>query len=43
VELRNEVAELAVKSAGLILNAELDQDKNKKLVDSFIKDLSKQN
>jgi len=43
VELRNEVAELAVKSAGLILRSELDQDKNKKLVDSFINDLSKQN
>jgi F-type H+-transporting ATPase subunit b len=43
VELRNEVADLAIKSAGLIMNAELDQDKNKKLVDSFIKDLSKHN
>jgi F-type H+-transporting ATPase subunit b len=40
VELRNEVADLAIKSATLILNSELDQVKNKKLVDSFIKDLS---
>ena len=43
VELRNEVAELAVKSAGMIIQSELDQAKNKKLVDSFINDLSKQN
>ena len=43
VELRNEVADLAIKSASLIMNAELDQTKNKKLVDSFIKDLSKNN
>jgi F-type H+-transporting ATPase subunit b len=42
-ELRNEVAELAVKSASLIIQSELDKDKNKKLVDSFINDLSKQN
>jgi len=40
VELRNEVADLAIKSATLILNSELDQIKNKKLVDNFIKDLS---
>jgi F-type H+-transporting ATPase subunit b len=43
VELRNEVAELAVKSAGIILNSELDQEKNKKLVDSFLNDLTKHN
>jgi F-type H+-transporting ATPase subunit b len=43
VELRNEVAELAVKSAGIILNSELDQKKNKKLVDSFLNDLTKHN
>jgi F-type H+-transporting ATPase subunit b len=43
VELRNEVADLAVKSAGMIIQSELDQAKNKKLVDSFINDLSKQN
>src|SRR6056297_2140982 len=40
-ELRNEVAELAVKSASMIIGEELDQDKNKKLVDKFIGDLSK--
>lgn len=40
-ELRNEVAELAVKSASMIIGEELDQDKNKKLVDDFIGDLSK--
>jgi F-type H+-transporting ATPase subunit b len=43
VELRNEVAELAVQSASMIIKSELDQTKNKKLVDSFINDLSKQN
>lgn len=40
-DLRNEVAELAIKSARLILDAEIDADKNKKLVDNFINDLSK--
>lgn len=40
-ELRNEVAELAIKSASMIIEAELDQKKNKKLVDNFIGDLSK--
>jgi F-type H+-transporting ATPase subunit b len=40
-ELRNEVAELAVKSASMIIGEELDRDKNKKLVDDFIGDLSK--
>ena len=40
-ELRNEVADLAVKSARMIIDAELDADKNKKLVDNFINDLSK--
>lgn len=43
IELRNEVADLAVKSAGIILNSELDEKKNKKLVDSFLNDLSKKN
>lgn len=38
-ELRNEVAELAIKSASLIIDSELDEKKNKKLVDNFIKDL----
>lgn len=40
-ELRNEVAELAIKSASMIIEAELDQKRNKKLVDNFIGDLSK--
>lgn len=39
-ELRNEVADLAIQSAKVILNAELDADKNRKLVNTFIKDLS---
>lgn len=41
VELRNEVAELAIQSASLILENELDADKNKKLVDMYINNLSK--
>ena len=41
VELRNEVADLAVQAASRIIEAELDQEKNKKLVESFINDLSK--
>lgn len=40
-ELRNEVAELAIKSASIIIDSELDEKKNRKLVDNFIKDLSK--
>lgn len=43
LELRNEVAELAVKSASIIIDAELDEKKNTKLVDSFINDLTKTN
>lgn len=42
-ELRNEVAELAIKSASIIIDAELDSEKNSKLVDSFINNLSKTN
>lgn len=38
-ELRKEVAELAIKSASIILDAELDKEKNKKLVDKFISEL----
>ena len=41
LELRNEVAQLAIKSASVIIDAELDNDKNNKLVDNFITDLSK--
>jgi len=40
-ELRKEVAKLAVQSASIIIDAELDNDKNNKLVDNFITDLSK--
>lgn len=40
-ELRNEVADLAIKSASMILDNELDADKNKKLVDLYIANLSK--
>ncbi|MEO1023320.1 MAG: F0F1 ATP synthase subunit B [Bacteroidota bacterium] len=41
LELRSEVAALAIKSASLILDQELSEEKNNKLVDSFITDLSK--
>lgn len=41
LELRDEVARLAVKSASIILEAELDEKKNSKLVNNFIEDLSK--
>lgn len=40
-ELRNEVADLALQSARKILDAELDASKNKKLVDNFINEVSK--
>tara|TARA_R110002096_G_scaffold78670_4_gene185083 strand:+ start:7814 stop:8329 length:516 start_codon:yes stop_codon:yes gene_type:complete len=40
LELRNEVAQLAIKSASIIIDAELDNNKNNKLVDNFINDLS---
>lgn len=40
VELRKEVAKLAVQSASIIIDAELDNEKNNKLVDSFLSDLS---
>lgn len=42
-ELRNEVADLAVEAAGIIIQAELDKDKSNKLVDTFIGNLSKNN
>lgn len=41
LELRNEVAELAVRAASIIIDSELDPAKNKKLVDKFIGDISK--
>ncbi|SMO32143.1 F0F1 ATP synthase subunit B [Gracilimonas mengyeensis] len=40
-ELRSEVAKLAVASASKILDSELDEKKNHKLVDNFISDLQK--
>jgi len=42
-ELRNEVAQLAVDSASIILKSELDSAKNKKLVNSYIEDLTTRN
>lgn len=41
LELRKEVADLAIKAASTIIDAELDAEKNRKLVDNFLKDLSK--
>ncbi|MEX0929509.1 MAG: F0F1 ATP synthase subunit B [Balneolales bacterium] len=40
VELRTEVAELAIKATTLILENEIDATKNKALVDNLIHDLS---
>jgi F-type H+-transporting ATPase subunit b len=42
-ELQSEVAHLAIKASGIIIRSELDSEKNKNLVDSFINDLSKNN
>ncbi|MDA0335243.1 MAG: F0F1 ATP synthase subunit B [bacterium] len=39
VELRREVADMAIGAAGAILNAELDAERNRKLADDFIADL----
>jgi len=41
IELRDEVAHLAIQSASVILEAELDDEKNSKLVNNFIEDISK--
>lgn len=41
VELRKEVAELAVKAASVIIESELDKEKNQKIVDNYINNLSK--
>lgn len=43
VELRKEVSSLAIEAASIIIEAELDEKKNKKLVESFINDLNKKN
>lgn len=40
-ELHDEVARLAIESASKIIEAELDQDKNRKLVNDFISDIQK--
>jgi|AntRauTorcE11897_2_1112592.scaffolds.fasta_scaffold03798_4 F-type H+-transporting ATPase subunit b len=41
VELRDEVARLAVLSASKILDSEIDEQKNNKLVNNFISNISK--
>lgn len=41
LELRDEVARLAIKSASMILDAELDEQKNSNLVANVINDISK--
>lgn len=38
-QLRSEVADMAVGAAGVILNAELDAERNRKLADDFIASL----
>lgn len=40
LELRDEVAKLAVKSASIIIETELDEEKNNKLVDDYIQNIS---
>jgi len=40
LELRDEVAKLAIESASKIIDAELDAKKNSRLVDSYIQELS---
>lgn len=41
IELRNEVADLAVNAASIIIESELDKDKNRKIVNRYIDNLSK--
>ncbi len=41
IELREEVAALAVQSASKIIESELDEEKNSKLVNNFISNISK--
>ena len=41
IELRHEVADLAVKAASIIIDSELDKDKNQKIVEKYISNLSK--
>ncbi len=40
-ELKNQIAEISVQAAEKILKENLDADKNKKLVDKYISDISK--
>jgi F-type H+-transporting ATPase subunit b len=40
-ELKNQIAEISVKAAEKILRENLDADKNKKIVDKYISDISK--
>lgn len=40
-ELKNQIAEIAVNAAEKILRENLDQEKNKKLVDKYINEISK--
>lgn len=40
-ELKSEVAKLAIQAASKIIDSELDDKKNNKLVDSFLSDLPK--
>ncbi|MEX1062003.1 MAG: F0F1 ATP synthase subunit B [Balneolaceae bacterium] len=41
IELRSEVADLAIKAASIIIDSELDKEKNKKIVNRYIDNLSK--
>lgn len=41
LELRDEVARLAVQSASMIIDSELDEEKNSRLVNNYIEDISK--
>lgn len=41
LELRDEVAKLAIESASKIIDAELDVTKSEKLIDNYIKELSR--
>jgi F-type H+-transporting ATPase subunit b len=40
-ELKNQIAEIAVNAAEKILRENLDSEKNKKLVDKYINEISK--
>ena len=41
LELQSEVADLAMRATRIILDSELDEAKDKKLIENFIQDLSK--